>query len=306
MTAVDQNDPPSDPTGKNHVSDQTEPESRPPEATDRAARTVLEVSGLRVSIDTPDGVVHPVRGVDLTVSRGEIVGIVGESGCGKSTTVKGILRLLGSTSTITADRIALGDVDLVAASSRQMREVRGGRIGFVAQNPFGSLNPIYSVERQFRELHKAHGRKLSRKESRKVALGMLEGVGIAEPARVLDGYAHQLSGGMAQRVVIALATTLSPELLIADEPTTGLDATVQAQIMDLMTQVVREEDRAMLLVTHDLGVIAQYCNRVVVMYDGEVVEHGDVMDVMVRPQHAYTRKLIGSVPRAGERLDVAR
>jgi ABC-type dipeptide/oligopeptide/nickel transport system ATPase component len=274
-------------------------------ATDRP-RTVLEVSGLQVRIDTPEGQVHPVRGVDLTVHRGEIVGIVGESGCGKSTTVKGILKLLGPTSTVTADRIALGDSDLLAAKPRQMREIRGNRIGFVAQNPFGSLNPIYSIERQFRELHKAHGRKLSRAENRKVAVGMLNGVGIAAPERVLDGYAHQLSGGMAQRVVIALATTLSPELLIADEPTTGLDATVQAQIMDLMARVVVEEDRSMLLVTHDLGVIAQYCQRVVVMYDGLIVEHGAVKDVMVNPQHEYTRKLIGSVPQRGEKRDVTR
>jgi ABC-type dipeptide/oligopeptide/nickel transport system ATPase component len=268
--------------------------------------TVLEVSGLHVRIDTPEGEVHPVRGVDLTVHRGEIVGIVGESGCGKSTTVKGILKLLGTTSTVTADRIALGDADLLAAKPRQMREIRGNRVGFVAQNPFGSLNPIYSIERQFRELHKAHGRRLSRAESRDVALGMLKGVGIATPERVLDGYAHQLSGGMAQRVVIALATTLSPQLLIADEPTTGLDATVQAQIMDLMAHVVVEEDRSMLLVTHDLGVIAQYCQRVIVMYDGLIVEHGEVKDVMVNPQHEYTRKLVGSVPKTGEKRHVAR
>jgi ABC-type dipeptide/oligopeptide/nickel transport system ATPase component len=272
----------------------------------RQRSTVLAVSDLHVRIDTPEGEVHPVQGVDLTVHRGDIVGIVGESGCGKSTTVKGILKLLGATSTVTAERIMLGDTDLLAAKPRQMREIRGNRIGFVAQNPFGSLNPIYSIERQFRELHRAHGRKLSRAENREVALGMLKGVGIATPERVLDGYAHQLSGGMAQRVVIALATTLSPELLIADEPTTGLDATVQAQIMDLMAHVVVEEDRSMLLVTHDLGVIAQYCQRVIVMYDGLVVEDGDVMDVMVDPQHEYTRKLIGSVPKTGKKLHVAR
>lgn len=283
----------------------TEITAKHPRAADERA-TVLEVAGLNVHIDTPDGEVHPVRGVDLTVHRGEIVGIVGESGCGKSTTVKGILKLLGPTSKVTADRIHLGETDLLAARPRQMRQVRGNRVGFVAQNPFGSLNPIYSIGRQFRELHKAHGRKLSKAENRDVALGMLEGVGIVNPARVLDGYAHQLSGGMAQRVVIALATTLSPELLIADEPTTGLDATVQAQIMDLMTRVVVEEDRSMLLVTHDLGVIAQYCQRVIVMYDGLVVEHGDVMDVMVDPQHEYTRKLVGSVPKTGEKLNVAR
>lgn len=278
----------------------------PTEPTETAP-TVLEVAGLDVTIDTPEGSVHPVRGVDLDVHRGEIVGIVGESGCGKSTTVKGILNLLGPTSTVTAERVRLGgDTDLVAAKPRRMREVRGNRIGFVAQNPFGSLNPIYSIERQFRELHRAHGRKLRRAENRKVALDMLKSVGIVDPLRVLDGYAHQLSGGMAQRVVIALANALSPELLIADEPTTGLDATVQAQIMDLMARVVAEEQRAMLLVTHDLGVIAQYCHRVIVMYDGLVVERGDVIDVMVNPQHDYTTKLIGSVPKTGEKLHVAR
>ncbi len=289
------------------MKESTDTVSATPEYDDeRRSATVLEVAGLHVRIATPEGEVHPVRGVDLTVHRGEIVGIVGESGCGKSTTVKGILKLLGNTSTVTAERIALGDADLLAAKPRLMREIRGNRIGFVAQNPFGSLNPIYSIERQFWELHKAHGRKLSRAENREVALGMLNGVGIATPERVLDGYAHQLSGGMAQRVVIALATTLSPELLIADEPTTGLDATVQAQIMDLMAHVVVEEDRSMLLVTHDLGVIAQYCQRVIVMYDGLIVEDGEVKDVMVSPQHEYTRKLVGSVPKTGVKRHVTR
>jgi ABC-type dipeptide/oligopeptide/nickel transport system ATPase component len=289
------------------MKESTDTVSATPEYDDeRRSATVLEVAGLHVRIATPEGEVHPVRGVDLTVHRGEIVGIVGESGCGKSTTVKGILKLLGNTSTVTADRIELGDADLLAAKPRLMREIRGNRIGFVAQNPFGSLNPIYSIERQFWELHKAHGRKLSRAENREVALGMLNGVGIATPERVLDGYAHQLSGGMAQRVVIALATTLSPELLIADEPTTGLDATVQAQIMDLMAHVVVEEDRSMLLVTHDLGVIAQYCQRVIVMYDGLIVEDGEVKDVMVSPQHEYTRKLVGSVPKTGVKRHVTR
>ena len=281
-----------------------------PDTAGRGARRgdmVLEVRDLAVRIDTPDGEVNPVRGVDFTVRRGEIVGIVGESGCGKSTTVRGVLKLLGPTSTVSATKITLGgDLDLVPASPRQMRDIRGNRIGFVAQNPFGSLNPIYSISRQFRELHKAHGRKASRQESYDAAQEMLAKVGIVNPKRVLDGYAHQLSGGMAQRVVIALATILSPELLIADEPTTGLDATVQAQILDLMAHGVQEENRSMLVVTHDLGVIAQYCQRVIVMYDGQVVEHGDVMDVMVEPQHPYTQALIGSVPKTGEKLNVAR
>ncbi len=268
---------------------------------------VLDVRNLKVSIDTPDGQVHPVRGIDLEVRRGEIVGIMGESGCGKSTTIKGILKLLGSNSHVTADKIELvGQADLATADNKTMRAIRGNHIGFVAQNPFGSLNPIYSIERQFYELQKAHKTGVKKAESREIALDMLRGVGIVAPERVLGGYAHQLSGGMAQRVVIALATTLNPGLLFADEPTTGLDATVQAQILDLITGLVKDENRSMVLVTHDLGVIAQYCQRAVVMLAGEVVESGDVMQVMVDPQHEYTKKLIGSVPKAGEKLSVAR
>lgn len=271
------------------------------------AETILDVRNLAVSIATPDGVVNPVKGVDLTVRKGEIVGVVGESGCGKSTTIKGVLKLLGPNSTVTADKIELaGHGDISGYKPRQMNTVRGRAVGFVAQNPFGSLNPIYTIERQFYELQKAHRTGVSKRESREIAHDMLNGVGIVGPERVLDGYAHQLSGGMAQRVVIALATTLSPQLLFADEPTTGLDATVQAQILDLITGLVAEEGRSMLLVTHDLGVIAQYCQRVVVMYGGEVVEEGSVMDVMVSPQHSYTQKLIGSVPKSGEKLNVAR
>ena len=268
---------------------------------------VLEVRNLAVSIKTPNGVVHPVKSVDLTVHKGEIVGIVGESGCGKTTTIKGILRLLPPNSTVTADKVYLaGHGDLLTTPLRRMRQLRGAKIGFVAQNPFGALNPIYTIERQFYELQKAHKTGVSRTESREIALRMLDGVGIVDPERVLDGYAHQLSGGMAQRVVIALATTLSPPLLIADEPTTGLDVTVQAQILDLISGLVRQEGRSMLLVTHDLGVIAQYCQKVVVMYDGEVVEHGPVLDVMVEPRHPYTQRLIASVPKPGEKLDVSR
>ena len=273
----------------------------------RTAQRVLEVRNLAVSIRTPEGTVHPVRGIDLDLAEGEVVGIVGESGCGKSTTVKGILKLLGPNSSVTADRIELaGYGDLTATSAKQMRHVRGRQVGFVAQNPFGSLNPIYSIARQFYELQKAHRTGVGKAQSREVARGMLEGVGIVSPDRVLDGYAHQLSGGMAQRVVIALATTLSPRILVADEPTTGLDATVQAQILDLLSGLVKAEDRSMLLVTHDLGVIAQYCQRVIVMYDGRVVESGPVLDVMVSPQHDYTKLLLGSVRQLGGRADVAR
>ena len=265
---------------------------------------ILDVRGLTVDITTPEGVVHAVKHLDVHVDRAEIVGVVGESGCGKSTAVKAVLRLLGANATCSADLVHLaGEGDLLAKPAKHMRKIRGRRIGFVAQNPFGSLHPIYTIERQFYEVQKAHVAKLSTKRSREIAHMMLDNVGIFRPERVLDGYAHQLSGGMAQRVVIALASVLGPDLLIADEPTTGLDATVAAQILDLIAGLVESEQRSMLLVTHDLGVIAQYCHRVVVMLNGEVVETGDVMQVMVNPEHPYTQKLISSVPRRRENHD---
>ena len=266
-------------------------------------QTLLSVKDLAVEFVGHKSTVHAVNGVNLRVNAGEIVGIVGESGCGKSTAVKGILGLLQAPGKVTGGTAELaGHGDLLAMKNKDLRKVRGASVGYVAQNPFGSLNPIYSIGEQFRNILRAHGQPSSKKVARERAHAMLTSVGIAGPDRVLDGYAHQLSGGMAQRVVIAMAMLLEPELIIADEPTTGLDVTVQRQILDLIRDRVIDSTRGILLVTHDLGVIAQYCHRVVVMYAGKVVEAGSVYTVFGDPAHPYTSALLGAIPRPGHEL----
>jgi len=266
-------------------------------------QTLLSVKDLAVEFVGHKSTVHAVNGVNLRVNAGEIVGIVGESGCGKSTAVKGILGLLQAPGKVTGGSAELaGHGDLLSMKNKNLRKVRGASVGYVAQNPFGSLNPIYSIEEQFRNILKAHGQPSAKKVARERARAMLASVGIAGPDRVLDGYSHQLSGGMAQRVVIAMAMLLEPELIIADEPTTGLDVTVQRQILDLIRDRVVDSTRGILLVTHDLGVIAQYCHRVVVMYAGKVVEAGSVETVFLNPAHPYTSALLGAIPRPGHEL----
>jgi peptide/nickel transport system ATP-binding protein len=266
-------------------------------------QTLLKVDELAVEFVGHKSTVHAVNGVNLSVNAGEIVGIVGESGCGKSTAVKGILGLLQAPGRVSGGSATFAEHgDLLAMKNKDLRQIRGADIGYVAQNPFGSMNPIYSIEKQFRNILRAHGEPSSKKEARERALQMLTNVGIAGPERVLNGYAHQLSGGMAQRVVIAMAMLLEPELIIADEPTTGLDVTVQRQILDLLREKIVNSSRGILLVTHDLGVIAQYCHRVVVMYAGKVVESGSVDTVFGNPAHPYTAALLGAIPRPGHQL----
>jgi oligopeptide/dipeptide ABC transporter ATP-binding protein len=268
---------------------------------DGADGHLLEVSGLTTRFDTPDGLVHAVNGVNFHVDRGEIVGVVGESGCGKSVTIRSILGLVRPPGRVVNGTARFNGVDLLSLSGRDLRRLRGKEIGFIAQNPFSALNPVMRIRRQFGQIMAAHGTR-SDGEVRERARAALTNVGIAGPDRVLDGYAHQLSGGMAQRVVIAMAMLLNPTFVIADEPTTGLDLTVQRQILDLIRGLVREHRRSMLLVTHDLGVVAQYCDRVVVMYAGRVVEHGTVREVMGDPRHPYTQALIRAIPRPGQPL----
>ncbi|MDA8370702.1 MAG: ABC transporter ATP-binding protein [Nocardiopsaceae bacterium] len=268
------------------------------------APPLLSVRDLSVRIRSGESIVHAVNDVSLDVEEGEIVGVVGESGCGKSTMVKAVLRLLAPEAEVPSGSAVLaGSGDLLALDHKRLRQVRGAHVGYVSQNPFGALNPIYRLDRQFHNLVAAHRKGTSRGESRRMAAKMLDAVGIAGPDRVLDGYAHQLSGGMAQRVVIAMSFLLDPRLVIADEPTTGLDVTVQRQILDMVAELARADGRAMLLVTHDLGVVAQYCRRVVVMYAGRVVESGPVADVFTSPRHPYTQALLGAVPRPGQPLE---
>jgi oligopeptide/dipeptide ABC transporter ATP-binding protein len=262
--------------------------------------TLLEVEGLTTEFRTERGVVHAVSDVSLTVDRSEIVGIVGESGSGKSTTVRSMIQLVRPPGKVVRGAVRFDGEDLLVLGRNAIRQFRGNRIGFIAQNPFGALNPVYRIKKQFVNVVAAH-RKASRSEVYALATRQLALTGIPDPERVLHGHAHELSGGMAQRVVIAMTLCLDPDLLIADEPTTALDLTVQRQILDTLHALTRDQGRSLLLVTHDLGVVDAYCDRVVVMYAGRVVEHGPTKDVFVHPSHPYTAALLASIPRGGVR-----
>jgi peptide/nickel transport system ATP-binding protein len=268
---------------------------------DPVTDSLLKVSSLRTQFHTHRGIVHAVNGVSFSVEEGELVGLVGETGCGKSVTARSIIGLIRPPGQIVDGEIQFDGVDLRSVGKRGMRRLRGTDISFVPQNPWGALNPILSIERQFRNMIKAH-RKATNHECMNLAEEILTKVGIGDRDRVLAGYAHQLSGGMAQRVVIALALVLNPRLVIADEPTTGLDVTVQRQILDLIMEVLERDQRAMLLVTHDLGIVAQYCHKVIVMYAGKIVESGPVREVFKQPAHPYTKALLAAIPRVGQKL----
>lgn len=263
--------------------------------------SLLSVRDLKVEFETRLGPVRAVNGVSFEVSRGEIVGLVGETGCGKSATARAMIGLLRRPGRVVDGTIGFDGAEVLSLPSKALRRIRGPGLGFVPQNPFGSLNGTLRIERQFRNVYRAH-RTASRAEIRSASVKMLQDVGISDPDRILRGYAHELSGGMAQRVAIALALSLDPKLLIADEPTTGLDLTIQRQILDLLHQLVTVRGRSMVLVSHDLGVVAQYCSRVLVMYAGVIVESGSVRDVLKTPTHPYTRALLAAVPRRGQPL----
>jgi oligopeptide/dipeptide ABC transporter ATP-binding protein len=266
-----------------------------------ADRVLLQVRDMHTEFGSGAGTVHAVNGVHFSVNRGEILGIVGESGCGKSVTIRSLLGLVRPPGRVVSGSAVFDGRELLHMARKDLRAVRGKDIGFIAQNPFSALNPVMRIERQFQNLLRAHDKTLV-KQTRALARAALVDVGIAGPDRVLDGYSHQLSGGTAQRVVIAMSMLLNPALVIADEPTTGLDLTVQRQILDLIRGLVREHDRSMMLVTHDLGVVAHYCDRVVVMYAGKVVEQGSVTAVLREPQHPYTQALLAAIPRPGQPL----
>jgi oligopeptide/dipeptide ABC transporter ATP-binding protein len=268
----------------------------------RIGETVLEVRNLATSFYTRSGIVRAVTGVDFNVRRGEIVGLVGESGCGKSVTALSILGLV-----VPPGRVESGDVrfdgkDLRGLSGAQLRSLRGDRIAMIFQQPQSSLNPVLDVGFQLSEVLEIH-RNMKRRAARDRALELLRMVGIPDPKRRLKSYPFEMSGGMAQRVMIAMALACEPEMLIADEPTTALDVTIQAQILDLMRRLQRETGTAIILITHDLGVVAEMCDRVAVMYAGEIVEQTDTPTLFRKPQHPYTQGLIGSVPILGQATD---
>jgi len=259
---------------------------------------LLEVRDLRTHFFTSDGVVRAVDGVSFDLSPGETLGIVGESGCGKSVTALSILRLIApQTGRIVGGSIRFGGRDLTTLSNEEMRELRGHKMAMIFQEPMTSLNPVLNIGTQIAESVVRH-LKLPWRAARDRAREMLELVRIADPKQRLGEYPHQLSGGMRQRVMIAIALCCNPQVLIADEPTTALDVTIQAQILDLMLELKEKLGTAIILITHDLGVVAETCERVVVMYAGRVVEQAPAVSLFARPRHPYTRGLLQALPRA--------
>jgi oligopeptide/dipeptide ABC transporter ATP-binding protein len=258
--------------------------------------TLLKVTNLRVEFALGGSqVLAAVDGVNLEISPGQILGLVGESGCGKTVLSHSLLRLIDSPGKISANEILWQGQDLMHKSEREMREVRGRQIALIFQNPQSALNPVYAVGDQVAAVLRLH-RGMTREEARDEALRLLRLVHISDPERAMRAYPHQLSGGMCQRVMIAMAISCDPMLLIADEPTASLDVTIQAQIMDLLLELRDRFNMAMLLVSHDLGVIARMCDRIAVMYLGRIVESGDASVIYARPEHPYTRALLASVP----------
>jgi oligopeptide/dipeptide ABC transporter ATP-binding protein len=259
---------------------------------------ILDVRDLQVEFPTRRGVLRAVGGINLQIWRGETLGLVGESGCGKTVTGLAILRLLDRPGRIAGGSIRFKGQDLLAKSEGEMRRLRGDEISMVFQDPTVTLNPVLRISDQMTEVLRYH-RGMSRADARQRCVDLLKLVGIPHPEERLDHYPHEFSGGMQQRVIIAIALALEPALLLADEPTTALDVTVQAQIIDLLKRLKQERAGSTILITHDLGVVAQLCDRVAVMYAGRIVEVGPLQAILEHPMHPYTRGLINCVPRLG-------
>ena len=260
---------------------------------------LLEVEDLVVDIPLADGVLHPVRGISFAINQGETLCLVGESGCGKSLTSLAIMGLLPKRAQRHASVLRLGDLDISNASQREMANVRGNKMAMIFQEPMTSLNPAYTIGNQLEEALLRH-KSVSRNEARERAIYLLEKVGITGAEGRLTQYPHQLSGGLRQRVMIAMALMCGPGLIIADEPTTALDVTIQAQILLLLAELQREFNMGLLLITHDLGVVARVADRVAVMYAGQIVEQGTAEEVFERPLHPYTRGLMACIPVPGK------
>jgi len=266
---------------------------------------LLEIEDLQTHFRTPDGVNRAVDGLSFSIEAGQTVAIVGESGCGKSVTAMSVLRLIPEPPGKIAGRIRLAGRDLLKISRAEMRDIRGNDISMIFQEPMTALNPVLTIGRQIGETLRLH-QGLDRGAAERRAIEMLSLVGIPEPGRRVGEYPHQMSGGMRQRIMIAMALSCNPKLLIADEPTTALDVTVQAQILDLMRDLKRRVGAAIMLITHDLGVVAEVAEHVVVMYAGRKVEEAPVRALFARPRHPYTQGLLGAVPKLGSSLTGAR
>ncbi len=262
----------------------------------------LKIEGLKTQFYTDKGVVPAVDGVSIEIPKGKIVGLVGESGCGKSMTAMSILQLVRSPGKIAEGQIFLAGQDLLQCSPKEMRQIRGNRISMIFQEPMTSLNPVYTVGKQVREAILLH-QKISKAEAKEQVLEIFRQVGIPEPEKRYDAYPHQLSGGLRQRVMIGMAMVCQPELLIADEPTTALDVTIEAQILRLMKQLRDEHGTSILLITHNMGVVAQMCDYVYVMYAGRVMEQAETFSLFENTAHPYTSGLLRSIPQLNEKKE---
>ncbi len=265
---------------------------------------MLKVENLSISFRTDEGMIHPVQGVSFSVYKGKTLGIVGESGSGKSISTKALMRLLPGTAILGDDTHMryqakngdLIDIEKLKARGRQLRDLRGGEIGMIFQEPMASFSPVYTVGNQMVEAIRLHTDK-NKKEAREYAIEMLDKVGISNPSQRIDQYAHEMSGGMRQRAMIALTLSAGPQLLIADEPTTALDVTIQAQVLELMSDLQRDLGMGMIFITHDLGVISHIADEVAVMYLGTIVERGATRDIIRNPMHPYTEGLLEAIPK---------
>lgn len=260
---------------------------------------LLEINDLAISFDTDLGEVKAVNGVSFYVDQGEIFGIVGESGSGKSVTTKAILKLGPENERISSGEILFEGKDILKLSEKELRDLRGNDIAMVFQDSLSALNPVYTVGKKMNELIRRH-EKISKKEAKAKVLDLFDQVGIVDPERCYKSYPHELSGGMRQRIMIAMAISCDPKLLIADEPTTALDVTIQAQILHLLRDIQHEKKMSLIIITHDLGVIAQMCSRVAVMRHGKIVEMGGIREVFHHPQHPYTKELLAGMEEDAE------
>ncbi len=266
-------------------------------------KLLLKVKDLKVSFFTPAGEVKAVDGISYSLGYNEVMGVVGESGSGKSVEAYSIIGLLQNPGKVIGGSIEFEGEDLLAYTPEQMRQFRGNKVSMIFQNPMTCLNPVYTIGNQLTEALTCHDKTISKEAARKKAIEMLELVGINNAEKRMDQYPHEFSGGMRQRAMIAMALICSPKLLIADEPTTALDVTIQAQILELMKDLQRKENTSIIFITHNLGVVAEICDKVSVMYAGRIVEQGKVNDIFYHPEHPYTRRLLQSIPRLDEEED---
>ncbi|MEA4921589.1 MAG: ABC transporter ATP-binding protein [Clostridiaceae bacterium] len=256
----------------------------------------LEVKNLRTWFHTPEGIVKSVDGVSFHIDRGETLALVGESGCGKTVTSLSLIHLLADTAELQTDYMEVDGSEIAALTKEEARNLRGSKISMIFQEPMTSLNPVYKIEKQLGEVYRLHNPKMSKQEVLEHSIEILEKVGVPKPEERLRVYPHQLSGGLRQRVMIAISLASNPQMLIADEPTTALDVTIQAQIIDLLKELQKSMGMSILLITHDFGVVSQIADRVAVMYAGKIVEEGKLEDIFSDPWHPYTKLLILSIP----------